>query len=172
MALTGALSDNEIPDGEDEAGITFQQFSVWVQSSSALAAKLRNVLGGALDDKLDRDVLAIEEREEYTGWINVIEGDLAATVFVLLEEPQSSKGAKLISSWIMTLILFSSLMYVLSTVDSLVVNHETLFEVQEWVCIVHFTVEYVVRIACCSRRPYRDQRVRPYVLQVRGLVAQ
>ena len=54
--------DQEPGKGLDEVALDFDQFSVWMQSSDSLADKLRQAIGGTLEDKLDRHALGVEER--------------------------------------------------------------------------------------------------------------
>jgi len=40
-------------------------------------------------------------------------------------------------------------------------------QVAEWICILHFTVDYCMRIATCTRRPSHDKTLWGYAKQVR-----
>ena len=40
-------------------------------------------------------------------------------------------------------------------------------QVVEWICILHFTADYGMRIATCTRRPSADKKLWTYVKQVR-----
>ena len=42
-------------------------------------------------------------------------------------------------------------------------------QVAEWICILHFTLDYCMRIATCTRRPSHDKTLWGYAKQVRPL---
>eukprot|EP01047_Picozoa_sp_COSAG01_P078285 COSAG01_NODE_14411_length_1457_cov_0.663476_1_plen_318_part_01 len=159
-----------VPDGELE--ITFEQFSSWVQSSNRLADELRTALGelNTLSEKLDNDQLGIEERADYNGWIYVFKGNLRCTVFVLLEESDSSRGAFYVSCAVMTVIAFSTVMFCLETVKRISDPHRTFFKAQEAVCIALFSVEYLLRAGSCTARPYSNKSALTYLLSPMNIV--
>ena len=111
-AANGCALDEDV----SELDVTFDAFSRWMQSSSPLANEMRHVLGGSLENKLDMDAMGIEERELWAkrekGWIYP-GGSPRRTTFILLEEANSSRMAKAISLLMMTLIAFSTTMFVL-----------------------------------------------------------
>jgi hypothetical protein len=95
--------------------VTFEAFKGWMQSSSLLADSMRHALGGMLDDQLDIDGLGIEERELWAldgGWVYVGESG-KQTIFIVLEESNSSRLAKLVSKLMMLLIVISTMMFIL-----------------------------------------------------------
>lgn len=115
-AANGATAEDDVSDLE----VTFEAFSSWMQSSSPLADKMRSALGGMLEEKLDIDSIGIEEREQWykdeRGWVYPADS-ARQTVFIMLEEPNSSRMAKLISVVMMMLIAFSTAMFVLEVIS-------------------------------------------------------
>lgn len=111
-AAHGAPADKDVT-GMD---VSFEAFSTWMQSSSPLANEMRHALGGMLEEKLDMDRLGIEERElwaKQTGGCIYRGQSARETVFILLEESNSSRLAKAISLMMMALIAFSTTMFIL-----------------------------------------------------------
>lgn len=96
-------------------------------------------------------------------------GDPGKTLFILLDEPESSKGAKLISIYMQLLIFLSSVIFICETLEAIRADPGTLstFHTVEWVCIMHFTVDYMMRVATCTRRPQVNKELFPYIQQVR-----
>lgn len=97
-------------------------------------------------------------------------GDPGKTLFILLDEPESAKGAKIISIYMQLLIFVSSVIFITETLESIRADPETLstFHTVEWVCIMHFTVEYLLRVATCTRRPQVNKELWPYLKEVRS----
>lgn len=191
-AANGTAADDDVA----ELDVSFDAFSAWMQSSSPLADAMRAALGGMLDDQLDIDTMGIEERElwaEGGGWLYFAESG-KQTVFIMLEESGSSKFAKGIYKLMvitqappphlefqgqisedclslqMLLIVFSTVMFMAESVDSLADGNLTLFMMAEAGCIFSFTIEYLLRMWSCTARPYTDQRFFSYCLQPMNLV--
>jgi voltage-gated potassium channel len=116
--------------------------------------------------------MGIEEREQYDGWLYMFPGSPRCTMFVLLEEPESSKAAKLVSTYVLLLILYSSTTFVVETLQAVQNSPSTLRFLghSETFCILHFTVEYVGRAFTCTARPYSQNGFLPYVTAPENLV--
>lgn len=125
-----------------------------------------NVLGGlALDEFIDDEeleALEAEKRKDWAspqhragGWLYAAPGDPGKTVFIFLDEPESSRGAKFMSLFMQLLIFISSVIFIIETLEKVRADQELLetFHVVEWMCIFAFTIEYLMRVATCTRRP-------------------
>eukprot|EP01052_Picozoa_sp_SAG31_P006757 SAG31_NODE_314_length_17854_cov_3.932075_4_plen_289_part_00 len=172
MATATGVSAETAAASPGDLEVDYEQFAAWMQSSSPLADKLRQKLGGTLDDAFNIDDLGIEEREQYTGWVYEFPGDTACTIFVLLEEPESSKLAKLLSSYVLLLILFSSVTFVMESVSAVRASSAAtqFIAVSEVICIINFTIEYIGRAATCTHRPYSQRGFFAYVLAPMNLI--
>eukprot|EP01043_Picozoa_sp_COSAG02_P011692 COSAG02_NODE_435_length_22393_cov_18.805643_12_plen_166_part_00 len=123
-AAHGASADEDVSDMD----VSFEAFSTWMQSSSPLANEMRHALGGMLEEKLDIDRMGIEERElwaKQTGGFIYRGQSARETVFILLEESNSSRLAKTISLLMMTLIAFSTTMFILEVIMFWSICHTT-----------------------------------------------
>ena len=159
------------PDEEGETEVNFSQFSSWMMSTHPKAVALRHNFS-ALDDLVDDDEIAKAARKGKDKFMFVAPGDPLQTVFVLLEEPDSGKLAKFISLWIQALVVVSTTTFITETLEAVKADRKLMghFVIAEWVCIVHFTAEYVVRVLCCTHRPGDDQGVFSYLVQPMNLV--
>lgn len=88
------------------------------------------------------------------GWYDKIQGD----VYTLLESPaDTNKLRKAVIFFIATLILLNVLVVILETVNFLYLEYATFFHLFDFVTVVVFTTEYVLRIWCCVKNPlYSD----------------
>jgi hypothetical protein len=123
-AAHGASADEDVT-GMD---VSFDAFSSWMQSSSPLANEMRHALGGMLEDKLDIDQMGIEERELWakkSGGCIYHGESFRETIFIVLEEANSSRLAKTISLLMMALIAFSTTMFVLEVTTPWSICHTT-----------------------------------------------
>jgi hypothetical protein len=171
--LIRAANNTEADEDVSEMDVSFEAFSAWMQSSSPLADKMRGALGGMLEDKLDIDSMGIEERELWAkdgGWLYWGEDGGRQTVFIVLEEANSSKLAKLISELMMLMIFFSTLMFMLESVRSIQEQNPQVFVISETVCILTFTLEYLLRMWSCVARPYSERRFLPYFTSPMNIV--
>eukprot|EP01052_Picozoa_sp_SAG31_P008277 SAG31_NODE_415_length_15951_cov_13.530848_7_plen_270_part_00 len=159
------------PDDEGNKEVNFVQFSKWMMSVHPKAEALRHSFA-ALDDLVDDAEIAKSSRKGSDKLIYVAPGDPLQTVFVLLEEPDSGKLAKIISIWIQTLVVITTVTFVTETLEA-VKRSESMqkyFSIIEWTCIVHFTAEYLTRVICCKHRPSDDKRLLSYIVEPMNLV--
>lgn len=126
--LIRAANGTSVDDDVSGMEVSFDAFSKWMQSSSPLANEMRRALGGMLEDKLDMDQMGIEERElwaKQTGGCIYHGQSARETVFIALEEANSSRLAKIISLLMMALIAFSTTMFVLEVTTPWSICHTT-----------------------------------------------
>jgi hypothetical protein len=165
-----------VPDETGNLDIDFEQFSKWVMSTHPKAAYLRHnfsVAGGvALDTLVDDDAIALAERKGKDKLIFIADGDMLQTIFVLLEEPDSGKLAKFLSLWIQTLVILSTITFVTETLEVVRTNPQLLnrYKVAEWVCIAHFSFEYITRVICCAHRPGSANGIFAYLKQPMNII--
>ena len=116
-------ASNGAAAGDDVSGMvcSFEAFFAWMHSSSPLANEMRHALGGVLNATLDMDAMGIEERELWAkttrGWV-CPGSSFRQTLFILLEEANSSRLAKAISLLMMLLISLSTATFVLEVITS------------------------------------------------------
>jgi hypothetical protein len=178
-AELNAVFDDIDDDGGGE--IEFEEFASWMMGVHPLASALRHGLEGATGGKdlsellTDDDIEQMaKERRKSGGFINVVKGDLGQTIFLLMDEPHSSQLARIISLWIQLLIFVSTLIFLCETLQEVRKpgNGYILdwFHTAEWICVGHFTLEYCLRVATCTRRPYVDKGIWSYVSQPLNVV--
>ena len=74
----------------------------------------------------------------------------SAKMWCFFSDPWSSSGAFVWSIWILFLIVASSSSFIIESLpDFCCGRYDSIWEPIEWVCIVFFTIEYVVRITTC-----------------------
>eukprot|EP01043_Picozoa_sp_COSAG02_P053115 COSAG02_NODE_5822_length_4016_cov_7.403321_3_plen_480_part_00 len=186
--LTPEEVDKVFADVDQDGGgdVDFPEFARWMMSTSDIAAKLRHglkskVLGGlALDDFIDEDELKRAERSAAMTWAELPgiwkseDGNTAATIFVCLEEPGTSKAATVVSIFMQVLIFISSVIFIVETLEVFKEPdmEETVrqMHIAEWVCVVAFTIEYLVRMAVCTNRPGKDKGFVSYATEFMNLV--
>jgi len=137
-----------------------------MMSTSTYASRLRHglksaVLGGAAFDTLidDAELERLERAskkpfsEQEWFWKNP--DDMAQSIFVVLDEPGTSKLATIFSLYMQLLIFVSSVIFVVETLESVKTDQEALdiMHVVEWICVGQFTVEYIIRMSVCTHRP-------------------
>ena len=87
-------------------------------------------------------------------------------VYTTMDDPDFSGLGKFWSLFMMVIILFSTLAFILesevcqsttcvSTAGILPFEASMFFYVSEWVCVVIFTVDYVLRLTCAPRAAQR-----------------
>ena len=134
------------------------------------------MLGGlALDDFIDEDELKRAERAAALSWSEMPtlwkneDGDTMQKIFVCLEEPGTSKMALVISSMMQLLIFISSVIFIVETLEVFQEDDmkETVSQmhVAEWICVVAFTIEYVIRMCVCTHRPGKETGFIPYATE-------
>lgn len=74
---------------------------------------------------------------------------IRGSMWDLLEDPDSSFVAQLISWWILLLIAVSVTTFILETVPGIHRKHDAIFEAIEMVCIINFVVEFCLRLSTC-----------------------
>ena len=79
---------------------------------------------------------------------------LQRRIFIVFDEPDSSLAASLIGGIILILIFASSVSFCVETVPWARERPAVmdLLSTTEVICIVAFTVEYVIRVLCCTHR--------------------
>jgi hypothetical protein len=109
------------------------------------------------------------------------------TLFVLLDESESSIYARVLSLTIMLLILGSSVTFIVESVvvaieHGLYVDAESgaietidpvwshRMHIFETFCIIVFTIEYVLKLLTCTERPSQDQRLWTYIIQPMNVI--
>ena len=94
---------------------------------------------------------------------------LRQIVYTTMDDPDFSGLGKFWSLFMMVIILFSTLAFILesevcqsttcvSTAGILPFEASMFFYVSEWVCVVIFTVDYVLRLTCAPRAARRAAR--------------
>lgn len=171
--LTPDEVDKVFADVDQDGGgdIDFPEFARWMMSTSDIAAKLRHglhskVLGGlALDDFIDQDELKQAERAGADTWAEMPflwknEDDGMQTIFICLEEPGTSKAATLVSAGMQLLIFISSVIFIIETLETFkdpgMKDTLDTMHVLEWICVIAFTIEYIIRMIVCTHRPGTD----------------
>lgn len=88
------------------------------------------------------------------GWYEKIQGD----VYTLLESPAgTNKVRKAVIFFIASLILLNVFVVILETVNSVYLESTTFFHFFDFVTVIVFSIEYILRIWCCVRNPlYSD----------------
>jgi len=86
---------------------------------------------------------------------NDVENDQPKTfrqkTWQFFEDPSSSKPATYLALSILLLILFSCTTFILESVPSVERDGKALWFPMEAVCIALFTVEFIIRLACCPK---------------------
>ena len=97
---------------------------------------------------------------------------LQRTIFVMLDEPDSGLAAKCISVVIMAMIFASSVSFVMETTEMVRADPvlKNKLHILENACIIAFTIEYVVRVACCTHRLSPDPRFSKYLFRPMNMV--
>ena len=115
--------------------------------------------GSLYDDKLKEEKRrALKERRKSM--------TLREIVYTTMDDPDFSGLGKFWSLAMMVIILFSTLAFILesevcqsttcvSTAGILPFEASMFFYVSEWVCVVIFTVDYVLRLTCAPRAAQR-----------------
>ena len=99
------------------------------------------------------------------GWYDKIQRD----VYTLLESPaENNKVRKAVIYIIATLILLNVIAVILETVNFLYLEYTTLFYLLDFIMVIVFTVEYVLRIWCCVKNPLYSDPVRVIALCISG----
>lgn len=70
-------------------------------------------------------------------------------LWALFDDPTSGRGAQFIAVFIMTLIAISCVTFCLETLPELADTDQCTWDGIELVCIIFFTIEYVIRICTC-----------------------
>ena len=177
MEVTGhVLNDAEAAKLMEEVDVdrsgTFDygEFAAWMMTSSALATELRHkvstVAVGRLDNLVNDAELAFGERQlghSIYVWISPHENELIRqmqTLWVLLEEPGTSRLAFWVNSYMQVLIIMGTVTFICETMESANTSASNLLYLAglEWFCILNFTIEYLARVVAC---PYRPDDVKP-----------
>jgi hypothetical protein len=77
---------------------------------------------------------------------------LKLRVWKLFEDPQSSQAAFILALFLLTLILVSCLAFCLQTIGVFYAGDQTVWEYTEVVCIIAFTIEYLLRLMAAPHR--------------------
>ena len=89
------------------------------------------------------------------------------TIFMLLDESESSILATIISIGVLVLIVASSSCFILETLPWVRAEPSYVEKMHavEITCIVVFTFEYLARVLTCSQRPRKDRSVCSYLIK-------
>ncbi|KAA0154297.1 hypothetical protein FNF29_02517 [Cafeteria roenbergensis] len=82
-------------------------------------------------------------------WVIAQVGRVRAAVWELLDDPASSWASQLISWWLMAAIIVSVTTFVVETVPGVHRQHDQLFSNIESVCMIHFVIEFALRLLSC-----------------------
>jgi len=161
------LSDSEIDalmkevDTDASGFIDYDEFAAWMMSSSKLATELRHKVDtaacGTLDTLISDSEIASSDREpdgpKPMVWNSPDSG--MQTIWVMLEEPNTSTAATIVGLYVQSLILIGSAIFVAETLETVKVDSGILaaFHVIEWFCVAQFTVEYFLRVFVSPWRP-------------------
>lgn len=86
---------------------------------------------------------------------------IQADVYFLLEAPaNSNKLRKGIIYFIAAMILLNVAVVILETVNSLYIQYQAFFSAIDFVCVVVFSTEYILRVWCCVCNPRFSSPVR------------
>jgi len=119
-------------------------------------------------ERIEADARAGFDKMVYTDE----DSSIRQTLFVVLDEPDSGLVARLISVVMMLLILWSSTSLVIETVKEVKEKTElvTLLHIMEVIAVLVFTVEYLVRMACCTDRPGESKGFFSYLFAPMNLI--
>jgi len=153
------LMDEVDTDGSGK--IDYDEFAAWMMTSSTLATELRHKVNtaavGTLDNLINDAEIQKDDRAQGDRpvliWTN--SESKAQIIWVLLEEPGTSKLAFWLNVYVQTLILIGSIIFIVETLESVKVNYDWLsfMHVVEWFCVLQFTLEYCTRVCCAPYRP-------------------
>ena len=120
----------------------------------------------------DKDMIEAEDRASH-GDEAMYEGkNWRETVFVMFDEPESGILARIISLVVLVLILASSVSIVIETMRFVRISDKWQADLKllEWICIIAFSVEYLLKAFTCSQRPGSSQSVARYLLGIMCLI--
>ena len=119
-------------------------------------------------ERIEADARAGFDKMVYTDE----DSSIRQTLFVVLDEPDSGLVARLISVVMMLLILWSSTSLVIETVKEVKEKTElvTLLHIMEVIAVLVFTLEYLVRMACCTDRPGESKGFFSYLFAPMNLI--
>ena len=80
-------------------------------------------------------------------------GGARAFIFCTLDDPESSTLAAVIGGFIMLLIFLGSLAFVVETLPDVKAAWGPEMELLEVVCVISFTMDYLMRVFTCTARP-------------------
>ena len=109
------------------------------------------------DDSASRESAATFEVDEgssnsRTGGKQRGGGGVRVVIFRTLDDPGSSKCAAVIGGFIMLLIFLGSVTFVLESLPDVKERWSSEMAIFEAVCVVSFTVDYVMRVLTCTTR--------------------
>lgn len=165
--------------------VGYKNFAQWMMSGDSLATQLRrewksSILGGnAFQDLVDEADLARKNRthNSYVRWIFWSEDEqgqrnVMQSIWIFMEEPETSKGALMLSIFIQILIFISSVIFICDTIRELKQNDTfaSFAHTSEFVLVSIFTLEYLIRVGTCTQRPEEDQGLLSYIKQPMNMV--
>ena len=96
-------------------------------------------------------------------------GGVRLVIFRTLDDPESSTLAGVIGGFIMLLIFLGSLTFVLESLPDVQQRWHSEMQVFESICVVSFTVDYLMRAFTCTARP-KPNGLAAYLTQPLNLV--
>lgn len=96
-------------------------------------------------------------------------GGVRVVIFRTLDDPESSKLATVIGGFIMLLIFLGSVTFVLESLPDVKQRWNSEMQIFESICVMSFTLDYVLRVLTCTTRPGPNGLV-AYLVQPLNLV--
>jgi len=161
-AVAAALEVNKV-------GITKAELRMFLRAMTDLSKQQgRSSSSSVVDDKISFDAFArvlyafsIQQREVKNEHFYAVFPDSSFTsetmtgllrvrrdIWLLLEDPSSSISARIVSAVIVLTILFSTFSFCLETLPFFHNKSGAIFEGIETICILIFTLEFLLRISC------------------------
>jgi len=161
-AVAAALEVNKV-------GITKAELRMFLRAMTDLSKQQRRSSSSSVvDDKISFDAFArvlyafsIQQREVKNEHFYAVFPDSSFTsetmtgllrvrrdIWLLLEDPSSSISARIVSAVIVLTILFSTFSFCLETLPYFHNKSGAIFEGIETICILIFTIEFLLRISC------------------------
>ena len=111
------------------------------------------------------DIARLQRQEQHYSQLWATGTNSRQTLFLLLNEPESSIFATIVSTFILLLIIIGSITFVAETHPDVRDDNDLMVMIHniETACIAVFTVEYVLRVATCSERPRENRSVLKYM---------
>ena len=166
MALSSAGATFDVDEAADSAGGGKRKAD---KKANYAAPKYTTAQERA---RATADLIAAEERATHADETMYHGKSWRETLFVILDEPDSGILARIASIIILVLIVASSVSIVIETMRFVRISDKWQADLKmlEWICIIAFSVEYLLKAFCSGDRPGSDQSVIRYLTKIMTLV--